>query len=180
MSRSSIGWGGRSALFTNSQTHGGFDGLSMADAGAGAYAFAQAEETPKTTWLIAGQTAQSAATLAADWDALRGHRACAASSPRRLRRRRRGNWRTTGRPCRFRPPIWSSPRACCRIPPACRAWRPACGGLSDGVWWLPSYRAGELFEPGDAFSLGPLLRGYKLTDPDGGCRASWSGRRTAR
>ena len=39
--------------------------------------------------------------------------------------------------------------------------------LSDGVWWLPSYRAGDLFQPGDAFSLGPLLRGYKLTSPDG-------------
>ena len=36
-------WGGRSALFTNSQAQGGFDGLSLGDAGAGAYAFAQAE-----------------------------------------------------------------------------------------------------------------------------------------
>ncbi|MDQ2799458.1 MAG: hypothetical protein M3Y13_07440, partial [Armatimonadota bacterium] len=40
--------------------------------------------------------------------------------------------------------------------------------LPDGVWWLPSYRAGGRFQSGDAFTLGPLLRGYRLTDPDGG------------
>ena len=40
--------------------------------------------------------------------------------------------------------------------------------LNDGVWWLPSYRAGDSFGSGDLISLGPLLRAYKLDDPDGG------------
>ena len=53
------GWSGRSALFSNTQTPGGFDGLSMTDTATGAYAFAQAEETPKTTWLIAAASGTS-------------------------------------------------------------------------------------------------------------------------
>ena len=39
--------------------------------------------------------------------------------------------------------------------------------LPNGVWWLPSYRAGEGFGAGDLLTLGPLLRAYRLTDPDG-------------
>ena len=85
------GWGGRNALFTNTETQSGFDGLSIADPGTGAYAFAQAEETPKTTWLIAaGSGAASQPTLTGDWDALKavGVRGffASASTPEEVRR----------------------------------------------------------------------------------------------
>jgi hypothetical protein len=40
--------------------------------------------------------------------------------------------------------------------------------MSNGVWWLPSYRVGAIAGAGGAFTLGPLLRGYRLVDPDGG------------
>ena len=62
-------WTQHSPLFTNTADSGGYDGLGIEAYGhglalsrdAGAYAYAQAEETPKTTWLIVSDTAEAPA-----------------------------------------------------------------------------------------------------------------------
>ena len=155
-------WGGRSALFTNGGTRGGFDGLCLPDAAAGAYAFAQAEETPKTTWLLA----QSAQASPRDWDALeaegvRGFYAPAATPDEAKQLADYGaSVSFQAQDLTERPRVLLYPAGVPNVEASLRR-------LSDGVWWLPSYRAGALFQPGDAFSLGPLLRGYRLNDPDG-------------
>ena len=159
------GWGGRSALFTNDATKGGFDGLAIPDAATGAYAFAQAEETPKTTWLLA-QADHAGPTLTADWDALkdvgaRGFYAPAATSDEASQLAAYGaSVSFQAQDLTERPRVLLYPAGVPGVQAGLRR-------LSDGVWWLPSYRAGALFQPGDAFSLGPLLRAYKLNDPDG-------------
>ncbi len=158
-------WGGRSALFTNSQSQGGFDGLSLGSADAGAYAFAQAEETPKTTWLMA-DNAETTATLTADWDILRDMSvrgffvpAAAPDDAKRLAE--------YGASLSFSSGDLVLPPRVLPYPAGVPDVEASLRRLSDGVWWLPSYRVGALSGPGDAFSLGPLLRGYKLNDPDG-------------
>jgi len=164
------GWGGRSALFTNTQSRGGFDGLSIGGAaGSGAYAFAQAEETPKTTWLIAGDALGDsgfAPTGMGEWDALkdlgtRGFFAPVATSADA------GRLAEYGAALSLDAPSMTELTRVLPYPAGVSGVEASVRRLSDGVWWLPSYRAGELFQPGDAFSLGPLLRGYRLNDPDG-------------
>lgn len=158
-------WGGRSALFTNTQGRGGFDGLYLSRAGAGAYAFAQAEETPKTTWLLAGSGAPSA-TLTGDWDALKemGVRGFFAPATSPEEARQLGDYAAAvslqANDLALPPRVLPYPAGVDGVEAGVRR-------LANGVWWLPSYRAGALFGAGDAFPLGPLLRGYKLTDPDG-------------
>ena len=161
------GWSGRSALFTNTQTASGFDGLSVTDTAAGAYAFAQAEETPKTTWLIAAQPgAALSADFNADWDALKGAgvRGFFAPAATTEDARRLADY---GASLSFQAPELANPIRVLSYPAGVPGLQIGLRRLSDGVWWLPSYRAGELFQGGDALSLGPLLRAYKLTDPDG-------------
>lgn len=161
-------WGGRSALFTNTELHGGFDGLSISSAGAGVYAFAQAEETPKTTWLMAvgsGNAAQS--ILAGDWDSLKeiGARAFFTPTATPEEARRVSDYGASlsfqAQELLYKPRVLPYPAGVSNLQVGLRR-------LSDGVWWLPSYRVGESFQSGDSFTLGPLLHGYKLTDPDGG------------
>jgi len=161
------GWSERSALFTNTQTQGGFDGLSVTDTATGAYAFAQAEETPKTTWLIAAQSGATGPATAADWDALKaaGARgffgpAATAQDARRLAE--------YGASLSFQAQDLANPTRILPYPAGVPGLQIGLRRLSNGVWWLPSYRAGALFGSGDSLSLGPLLRAYKLTDPDGG------------
>ena len=162
------GWGGRSALFTNTQTRGGFDGLTAGDVGSSAYAFAQAEDTPRTTWLIAAQIGGAARpTQTADWDALtdegvRGFFAPAASADAA---KRLGDY---GAALSFRADELSNRPRVLPYPAGVADVEAGLRRLADGVWWLPSYRAGALFGAGDAFTLGPGLRGYRLNDPDGG------------
>jgi hypothetical protein len=162
------GWGGRSALFSNTQTSGGFDGLSVLDTAAGAYAFAQAEETPKTTWLIAAQSGGSLpATANADWDVLKGAgvRGFFAPAATAEDARRLGQY---GAALSFQAQELTSPTRILPYPAGVPGLQIGLRRLPNGVWWLPSYRAGALFGRGDALSLGPLLRAYKLADPDGG------------
>ena len=91
MSPSSTSGPSTRPLFTNTPDSGGYDGLGIEAYGhglalsrdAGAYAYAQAEETPKTTWLIVSDTAEapasekttpgyvSKASLFDDWDDLK-------------------------------------------------------------------------------------------------------------
>ena len=161
------GWGGRSALFSNTQAQGGFDGLSVTDTAAGAYAFAQAEETPKTVWLITAQLgAALPATFAADWDALKGAGVrgffAPAATPEDARR-----LADYGAALSFQVLDLASPPRVLPYPAGVPGLQIGLRRLADGVWWLPSYRAGALFGSGDSLSLGPLLRAYKLTDPDG-------------
>ena len=161
------GWGGRSALFSNTQTAGGFDGLSVSDTATGAYAFAQAEETPKTTWLIAAQPgAGLPATVNGDWDALKGAgvRGFFASAATPGEARRLGEY---GASLSFQAQELASAPRVLPYPAGAPGLQIGLRRLPGGVWWLPSYRAGALFGSGDALSLGPLLRAYKLTDPDG-------------
>ncbi len=161
------GWGGRSALFTNPQARGGFDGLCVADVATGAYAFAQAEETPKTTWLIAAQPGGTlSATANADWDALKGAGVrgffAPAATPESARR-----LADYGASLSFQAPELAQPMRVLPYPAGVPGLQVGLRRLADGVWWLPSYRAGALFSAGDSLSLGPLLRAYKLSDPDG-------------
>jgi hypothetical protein len=162
------GWSGRNALFTNSETQSGFDGLSIADPGTGAYAFAQAEETPKTTWLIAaGSEAASQPTLTGDWDALKnvGVRGFFASAASPEEARRLSEY---GAALSFQVSELADPSRVLPYPAAVPGLQIGLRRLNDGVWWLPSYRAGNLLGSGDFLNLGPFLRAYKLNDPDGG------------
>ena len=161
------GWSGSSGLFTNNQTRGGFDGLSMNGATTGVYTFAQAEDTPRTTWLIADGANAATPGLNTEWDALKdiGARGFFASSAAVSDARRLGDYGASlsfeARDLTDRPRILPYPAGAAGIGASLKH-------LPDGVWWLPSYRAGSLFQSSDAFTLGPLLRGYKLSDPDGG------------
>ncbi len=160
------GWGGSSGLFTNSGARGGFDGLSMDGAAAGVYAFAQAEDTPRTTWLLASGENAGAPDLSTDWDALKdiGARGFFAASSGAPDARRLGDYGAAvsfeARDLTHQPRILPYPAGIAGIGASVRH-------LPDGVWWLPSYRAGALFQSGDSFTLGPELRGYKLNDPNG-------------
>ncbi len=161
------GWSGRSALFSNTQTAGGFDGLSVNDAATGAYAFAQAEETPKTTWLIAARSGASVpATANADWDALKaaGVRGFFAPAATPEAAHRLAEY---GASLSFQTSELANPTRVLPYPAGVPGLEIGLRRLPGGVWWLPSYRAGALFQGGDSLSLGPLLRAYKLTDPDG-------------
>ena len=160
------GWGGRSALFTNAGTHGGFDGLAMTDAETGVYAFAQAEDTPRTTWLVATGADAAQPSLNADWDALKaiGGRGFFAQVSTAKDARRLGDY---GAELSFQARDLSSRPRILPYPAGAPGLSVGLRQLADGVWWLPSYRAGNLSQAGEVFTLGPALHGYKLNDPDG-------------
>ncbi len=160
-------WGGSSALGTNTNPRGGFDGLSMDGAATGVYAFAQAEDTPRTTWLLAGGPDAAATDLNVDWDLLKdiGARGFFAPASTAQGARRLADYGASlsfqARDLTDRPHVLPYPAGITGIGAGVKH-------LPGDVWWLPSYRAGALFQPGDAFTLGPELRGYKVDDPDGG------------
>ncbi len=158
-------WGGRSALLTNSGTRGGFDGISMPAADTGAYAFAQAEETPRTTWLI-GEDSHAAEAGSGDWKTLTdlGARGFFAPAPTPDAAGRLADY---GASLSFEASDLNARPRALLYPAGFPGIQAEVRRLASGVWWLPSYRVGALFEPRDAFTLGPLLRGYKLADPDG-------------
>ena len=157
------GWGGRSPLFTNPDVRGGFDGLAVTDTEAAAYAFAQAEDTPRTTWLLS----TSPTPLTASWETLKtlglgGYFAPAATPAGINQLAQYAASLSFGMPGGGRiPRVLPYPAGVANVGVSLQQ-------LPDGVWWLPSYRAGALFSSNDAFSLGPLVRGYRLNDPDGG------------
>lgn len=159
-------WSGRSALLTNSDTRSGFDGISMPPSASGAYAFAQAEETPRTTWLI-GEDVGSGDAGAGDWDSLKnlGARGFFAPAATTEAAQRLGEY---GAALSFEAvDLNTRPRALA-YPADINGLQAEVRRLGNGVWWLPSYRAAAMFGAGSAFTLGPLLRGYRLIDPDGG------------
>ena len=158
-------WTGRSALLTNNDTRGGFDGISMPASASGAYAFAQAEETPRTTWLIGADS--GAASGAGGWDALKdlGARGFFAPADTPEAAAHLGQY---GAALSFEAADLNTRPRALAYPAEVPGIQAEVRRLGNGVWWLPSYRVGALFGQGDAFTLGPLLRGYRLTDPDGG------------
>lgn len=159
-------WSGRSALLTNSDTRGGFDGISMPASASGAYAFAQAEENPRTTWLI-GTDSGAVDSTSGDWDTLKtfGARGFFAPAETTEAARRLGEYGST---LSFEAADLNTRPLALAYPAGVNDLQAEVRRLANGVWWLPSYRVGAIFGAGSAFTLGPLLRGYRLVDPDGG------------
>ena len=159
-------WSGRSALLTNSDTRGGFDGISMPATASGAYAFAQAEDNPRTTWLI-GTDSGAVDAASKDWDALKtlGARGFFAPAETTEAARRLGEY---GSALSFEAADLNTRPLTLAYPAGVNDLQAETRQLSNGVWWLPSYRVGAIFGAGGAFTLGPMLRGYRLVDPDGG------------
>ena len=159
-------WSGRSALLTSNDTRGGFDGISMPASAAGAYAFAQAEENPRTTWLI-GRDNGAVDAASSDWDSLKtlGARGFFAPAETTEAARRLGEY---GSALSFEAADLDTRPFALAYPAGVNDLQAEVRRLSNGAWWLPSYRVGASFGTGGAFTLGPLLRGYRLVDPDGG------------
>ena len=159
-------WSGRSALLTSSDMRSGFDGISMPASASGAYAFAQAEENPRTTWLI-GTDSGAVDAASGDWDALKtlGARGFFAPAETPEAARRLGEY---GSALSFEAADLNTRPLALAYPAGVNDLQAEVRRLSSGVWWLPSYRVGAIFGSGGAFTLGPLLRGYRLADPDGG------------
>lgn len=165
-------WTGHNALFSNDRERGGYDGLTLTPGpnegiASGAYVYGQAEEGPKTSWLLAGAAgagAASSADLFGNWDALKdmGARGFFLSAPPSASGGNSLDWLNSyaaGTQLSAAALADSKPRI---------LWYPAGANLglgvrrlSDGVWWLPSYQSGV------PVMLGPTLQGYALPDPDG-------------
>ncbi len=162
-------WTGHSALFSNDRAGGGYDGLCMTEGDdpaveRGAYAYGQAEEAAKTSWLVASTRVPDArGTLLDTWDILQGIGA-------------RGFFATRLPAAPADPLDWlnsysaslqlSAPSLSVNKPRV--LWYPASAGLDigvrqlpGGVWWLPG------FLPGQRVILGSELSGYVLPDPGG-------------
>ena len=159
-------WGDRSALWTNPRTQGGFDGLAMTGVGSGAYAFAQAEEAAKTTWLLALSPSAATPTLIDDWDGLKkeGARGFFAPAVTDEEVRRLGAYNAA---LSFQTQDLLDPPRVLPYPAGVPDLQVGLRRLSNGVWWLPSYSAGAMFRSTDAFTLGPELRGYRLNSLGG-------------
>ena len=205
MSPSSTSGRSTRPLFTNTPDGSGYDGLGIEAYGhglalsrdAGAYAYAQAEETPKTTWLIVSDTAEAPAggedhaRLRLQGQPVRrlgrpqGHRrarllrrGAAAAAGRRQQerqpaRRARTNWAgsaPTPRPSRRRPGTWPrSARRCCGT----RRTSPAPMSASA---CSPATSGGcRPTAPGQGLQLGQGLLGYSLPDPRTASRSTSSG-----
>ena len=187
-------WTQHSPLFTNTADTGGYDGLGIEAYGhglalsrdAGAYAYAQAEETPKTTWLIVSDTADapaaektapgfvSKASLFDDWDTLRdmGARGFFAEALQRLPAADNANVSLLAVPDQlgwlgsYAATLQASARTLAAQRPQVLWYPEDVAGpdvgvrlLAGDVWWLPTYRAGQ------GLLLGPGLLGYGLADP---------------
>lgn len=162
-------WTGHTALFSNDRAGGGYDGLCMTEGDdplleRGAYAYGQAEEAARTSWLIASTRLPAARGALLDtWDTLQGIGA-------------RGFLAAPLPDAPAEPLDWlNSYSASLQVSaPALSAmkprvlWYPASAGLDigvrqlpGGVWWLPG------FLPGQQVGLGSQLSGYALPDPGG-------------
>ena len=157
--------------------------------GAGAYAYAQAEETPRTTWLIVSDTAEAApeqktspgfvskASLFDDWDDLKdiGARGFFAEALQRLPAADNKNVSLISTPDQlgwlgsYAATLQASARDLASQRPQVLWYPQDVAGpdvgirlLPDGVWWLPTYRAGQ------GLRLGSGLLGYSLSDPETG------------
>ncbi|MBV9850791.1 MAG: hypothetical protein JO250_14045 [Armatimonadetes bacterium] len=190
-------WTQHSPLFTNTSDGVGYDGIGMEAYGtglalsrdAGAYAYAQAQETPKTTWLIVSGTAEtppeekttpgfvSKATLFDDWDHLKdiGARGFFAQALQRLPADDNKNVNLLAVPDQlawlgsYAATLQASARDLATQRPQVLWYPQDVAGpdvgvrlLPGDVWWLPTYR------PGQGLLLGPDLLGYSLTDPTDG------------
>ena len=187
-------WTQHSPLFSNTGTANGYDGLGIVAYGhglalsrrAGAYAYAQAEETPRTTWLIASNTAEAApeekttpgfvskATLFDDWDYLKdiGARGFFVQALQRLPAADNKNVSLVAVPDQlgwlgsYAATLQASARELAAQRPQILWYPQDVAGpdvgvrlLPGDVWWLPTYR------PGQGLQLGPSLLGYSLPDP---------------
>ncbi len=162
-------WTGHTALFSNDRTLGGYDGLCMTEGDdspleRGAYAYGQAEEAAKTSWLLASTSLPRVRGALLDtWDTLQGIGA-------------RGFLATRLPAAPADPLDWlNSYSASLQLGASALSavkprvlWYPASAGLDigvrqlpGGVWWLPGYL------PGQRVTLGSELSGYVLPNPDG-------------
>ena len=162
-------WTGHTALFSNDRTAGGYDGLCMTEGDdpileRGAYAYGQAEEAAKTSWLLASTSVPTArGTLLDTWDTLQGIGA-------------RGFLASRLPSAPAEPLDWlNSYSASLQLSASALSaarprvlWYPQSAGLDigvrqlpGGVWWLPG------FLPGERVTLGSTLSGYALPDPGG-------------
>lgn len=188
-------WTGQSQLFAQSERTRGFDGLGMEAYGhgralsvdSGAYTFAQAEDAPKTTWLIVsgtGETARPAdqktpgyasrASLFNDWDYLKeiGARGFFTQALQRLPEDQWANVNLVSQPeqlgwlasyaasLQSAPLVGSAPRPLW-YPAGATALDIGIRALPDGIWWLPTFR------PGAALNLGSDLSAYALPGSEG-------------
>jgi hypothetical protein len=198
-------WTQHSPLFTDQQTDSGYDGLGIEAYGhgldltksVGAYVYAQAQEMPKTSWLIVSATADalpaqkispgflSKAVLFNDWDDLRGigARGFYVNSLQALPETQNTDVNLVAHADQLG---WlgsyaanlQASAASLQIQQPAVLWYPQTVAgpdvgvrlLPGDVWWLPTY------SPGSALTLGPSLIGYELTDPDDGkpLSAVWS------
>ncbi len=162
-------WTGHTSLFSNDRTLGGYDGLCMTEGDEpaverGAYAYGQAEEAAKTSWLVASTgVPETRGALLDTWDTLQGIGA-------------RGFLATRLPTVPEGPLDWlNSYSASLQVSAAALSinkphvlWYPASAGLDigvrqlpSGIWWLPG------FLPGQRVTLGSDLSGYVLPDPGG-------------
>ena len=191
-------WSQQSPLFTNKDITGGYDGLGMEayghgedlSRGSGAYTYAQAEETPKTTWVIVSGTQEqsptedkaqpgytSKATLFNDWDYLKdvGARGFFTEALQKLPADKYSKVNLVTLPDQEG---WLGDYALTLQHDATELassklhvlWYPLgmigadteVRRLADGTWWLPSYRSGGPLQ------MGASIQGYQLNATDGG------------
>ena len=161
-------WTGHNALFTNDRVAGGYDGLSLTASSTdsalntGAYVYAQAEESPQTSWVLAWESGgpPSRAAMFVDWDALQeiGARGFFLPSPS-LESLDWLNAYSAG--AQVASAALAETKARILPYPSDLGLGLTAQRLSSGVWWLPSYHAGF------TMGLGAALRGYVMPDPDG-------------
>lgn len=161
-------WTSHSALFSNDRTTGGYNGLSMGsgDQGVvtgGAFVYAQAEESPRTTWLIADEPNSAnlgRLQLFANWDSLRdiGARGFFLTDPTKGAL----DWLNSyAASAQVSAPALLQTRPTFLSYPADLGFAINARHLSSGAWWLPSYGAGV------KLMVGPTLNGYYMTNTDG-------------
>jgi hypothetical protein len=190
-------WTEHNPIFTNDQTNGGYDGIGVEAYGHGpdltiktaAQAYAQADETAKTTWFLASSTMEtselttksdpgyeSKQSLFADWDGLKNlnTRGFFTTALQLLPEDRYVNANLVDVPSQL---DWlatyeagleaeSDSLDAEQVP---ILWYPSSAEgtgvgvrqFANGVWWLPSYVPGQTLKQGD------LIQGYRMASKDG-------------
>lgn len=190
-------WTEHNPIFTNDQTTGGYDGLGIEAYGHGpdltvksaAIAYAQAEETPKTTWLITSSTMEtkdlatkpepgytSKEVLTADWDGLKDlqSRGFYTAALQILPDAKFDNANLVDAPSQldwlanYEASLQASASGLDseQVPVL---WYPTSAEgtgayvkqFSNGVWWLPTYQLGASLKEGD------LISGYRMASTNG-------------
>lgn len=160
-------WTSHSALFSNDRSTGGYNGLSMGSGDAdivtgGAYTYAQAEESPRTTWLIADlpkSTSLARPALFNNWDSLRdiGARGFFLATPPKDSL----DWLNAyAASVQVSAPALLQSRTTFLPYPVGIGLTITAHRLASGAWWLPSY------SPGAKLMIGPTLSGYYMTNTD--------------